>query len=212
MVAPILRCVSRGEFQKAKKIMFAQELVTGALDAGDWGGLARSNTEVYVKQRNSECCRVLQGFLSEYDESDKTREVKIAILYGAFHIKDLSSQLLSMGLEPAQSTSPLSELAAWTIPLEEKVPGLSASLFTRFGYPIAATALYLVLGTVDWYLLLRFVTEAIEAWTTPRGDNSVLASLAPGTAYLLTYIQRHTALHVRVSNVAVDWQRGLFDT
>jgi hypothetical protein len=140
---PIIENVSMGNIFAARKLAFAQQLISGVPDSGSWGGEALSDTEVRVKARNTECCRVLKGFLEEHEEAArvlalpeqsssvenipkttskissastastevKSSELKIAILYGAYHIEDLSAKLRAMGMKAESASS----LTAWSM-------------------------------------------------------------------------------------------------
>lgn len=137
---PIIENVSMGNMFAARKLAFAQQLISGVPDSGSWGGEALSDTEVRVKARNTECCRVLKGFLEEHEGAAKilalpdqlssvenipkttskisspstevkSSELKIAILYGAYHIEDLSAKLRAMGMKAESASS----LTAWTM-------------------------------------------------------------------------------------------------
>ena len=137
---PIIENVSMGNMFAARKLAFAQQLISGVPDSGSWGGEALSDTEVRVKARNTECCRVLKGFLEEHEgvakilalpdqlssvenipkttskisspsTEVKSSELKIAILYGAYHIEDLSAKLRAMGMKAESASS----LTAWTM-------------------------------------------------------------------------------------------------
>ena len=99
-----------------------------------------------VSARNSECCRILEAFSNEFltdgpceatktsglddtdttaptataIEIDKNSSRRIAVLYGAFHLKDLTSRLSRMGFELMQQNKPVELLPAWTMTREEE--------------------------------------------------------------------------------------------
>ena len=123
--------------------------------AGDWGGESRSDVAVRVGERNKECIRILQCFLtataaavqvdaSDADAHEKQQQKqqqqkprKLAILYGAYHISDLKSKIEStLNLSPvpslsagSSSTDVSSSVLAWTIPLplSDKQPSSSTT-------------------------------------------------------------------------------------
>lgn len=97
-------------------------------DSGGWGGEAQSDIEVRVRARNEECCRILSNLLrdraayvSEHDTAAK--EVKIAILYGAYHIADLATKFTEeMGLKYDEEFNIKAQFFnAWTIEKEATV-------------------------------------------------------------------------------------------
>ena len=140
-IIPITQYLLQFNLGAARKLAFAQQLISGMPDAGAWGGEALSDIEVRVRARNAECCRVLMCFLQEYDEKvsmspqraqdsqNTTPQVtntsspivpplKVAILYGAYHVDDLQTKLQSMGLKKLQTatgTCDTGKLAAWTM-------------------------------------------------------------------------------------------------
>jgi hypothetical protein len=129
-IVPITQYLLRFKWNAAKKLAFAQQLISGMPDAGAWGGEALSDIEIRVRARNAECCRVLMHFLEEHSEqvSSSQRELgqgspvvaplKVAILYGAYHIDDLRTKLQTMGLkrlQKAAGTCDASKLTAWTM-------------------------------------------------------------------------------------------------
>jgi hypothetical protein len=157
VLLPIFEHISNGNFFAAKKLAFAQQLISGVPDAGSWGGEALSDTEVRIKARNTECCRVLQCFLEEHsntvqesipitqEEINQIKDrplllppehLKIAILYGAYHISDLSKRLTKMGLKK-ESTS---ALTAWSMdsPFTDPLHSLSPSSLSPLSSSISS--------------------------------------------------------------------------
>ena len=132
-IVPITQYLLRFNLKGAKKLAFAQQLISGMPDAGAWGGEALSDIEVRVRARNAECCRVLMHFLEEYSEQVSLASthphgttssnpviapLKVAILYGAYHIDDLQTKLQALGLKKDQvavGATAVSKLAAWTM-------------------------------------------------------------------------------------------------
>lgn len=293
---PIIEHISKGNLFAAKKLAFAQQLISGVPDSGAWGGEALSDTEVRVKARNRECCRVLKGFLDEHEEGARKRsltaaprpaertssdakstypqqgegksdEIKVAILYGAYHIGDLSAKLKAMGLKSESASS----LTAWTMDcpsnerathhssrsgvharkskrgseeVEGNIFGLRSvvQVLSRVKSPALSVAVagicttYLVLGALDWWLLIDFLVEVGKSISSTistersgnaltgilmqflMGDSDTLltddakifeASLA--VLYGVAYVQRHLWALRTASSVGVQWDRGLFD-
>ena len=290
VLLPIFDHISKGNLFAAKKLAFAQQLISGVPDSGSWGGESLSDTEVRVKARNAECCRVLKGFLDEHEVSVHDRasqlsvnlltkqrknesaelkdddELKVAILYGAYHIGDLSTKLKSMGLKSESVAS----LTAWNMeyPSEshlapspdstseavinavdvkntaKSVPiGFQSVLnsFKKVQYPFltigvaSACTFYLVLGALDWYLLIDFLVEVGHSTlkSTIMDENSVLIGflqqlfelgstnvlsendkvleISFALIYTVAYVQRHLFALRTASTVGVQWDRGLFE-
>ena len=303
VLLPIFDHISRGNLPAAKKLAFAQQLISGVPDSGAWGGEALSDTEIRVRARNAECVRVLRGFLDEHDQNVRRREsnkvstamskqrnveesvatlqplnndneLKVAILYGAYHIEDLSTKLKNMGLK-AESVS---SLTAWNMdypvkstatlqppstssPITSAMSDLSGagskslkrSKSSIFGIKSMVQLLktvrrplltigvagvcttYLVLGALDWYVLIDFLVEVGEnifkSSTDDRGsailgyiqrlfelnnnsslnENDKILELSIAVIYFVAYVQRHLFALRTASTVGVQWDRGLFE-
>lgn len=304
VLLPIFEHISKGNFFAAKKLAFAQQLISGVPDAGSWGGEALSDTEVRIKARNTECCRVLQCFLEEHSEtlkdSTSTAEfnldciedglrsslpqneekypvnLKIAILYGAYHISDLSKRLTKMGLKKESTSS----LTAWSmdspftdplssLPISSPIPSSSSisseikktlpsvdknkfliannkKKYRNQSTPFSKTALlaglvgilcttYLVLGALDWFVLIDFLVEIIKRITSTTivskdsfissllnrliednsnfslTENDKIVEISFAVVYTVAYVQRHIAAQRTASFVGVQWDRGLFE-
>ena len=224
VIGPILQCLLRGQIKDARRILFGQELVTGLADSGEWGGAAFSNTNVRVGARNEECLRVLESIvkeeqkkgrsLADLNSEDALKELRVAILYGAFHSRDLTNKLSAAGytLESKEDknqgdcSNRISEhhLTAWSV-ASPQVTTFAPQVLLGSGLVLA----YLFLGALDWYLLLYLLGEGARvAWTEASSD---LTTPVLSLFYLATYVQRHSGLFNRASSVGIDWQEGLFD-
>lgn len=106
-LVPIARNFFAGNIFMARKIAFAQRILSGVVDGGEYGEEAASDVGVMVGARNSECMRMLNQLIEEirFISSEegarggmsKKNEVNIAILYGAFHTNDLRNRLINQG-------------------------------------------------------------------------------------------------------------------
>lgn len=232
VLVPIVECLLTGDINGARKLAFAQEILAGLPDAGEWGGAAKSDVEVRVKARNAECCRVLDSFLR-----GGAAPPRIAVLYGAYHIEDLSKRFVSMGLRPVSTLpsaaaltpnsldtskveDPPSHLVAWSMRRPRSQAGgmlsTPASLVATIG---TATPLYLLFGGLDWWLLLHLSAAGVAFWSNggPGGaanvvpDSPVISPVAVALIYFMTYVQRRLALLQTISQVGLEWQRPLFE-
>ncbi|CAN0040496.1 unnamed protein product, partial [Hapterophycus canaliculatus] len=95
LASSIAESVLKGDFFTAKKLGFAQQIVSGQAGGGNWG----QSDEIVVKARNSVVV----------DETERALEDgcrKIMILYGGLHMQDLKSQL-------CKQLGATSEAAGW---------------------------------------------------------------------------------------------------
>eukprot|EP01036_Dinobryon_divergens_P029509 gene29509-38613_t len=112
VIVPILEMLLSGQFVDAKKLAFAQELLSGIPDAGSWGGEALSDTAVRIIARNKECCRNSDDSTATLDGSLQHGEgrLTVAVLYGAYHVNDLAERFVNdLGLVPSTTTTATAE-------------------------------------------------------------------------------------------------------
>lgn len=201
-VIPFCMNLVNCRFAEARRIAFAQQLLTGLPDSGRFGGEAMSDTDVLVRARNEECMRVVDLFVAEANNrssgSGERAECKIALLYGAYHCIDLQSRLRSRGFALTRSST----ATAWTMSYPSGGAEDHDVATAREALSVAALGLaYLLLGAADWFILLRFTSDALLA-----GGPADLLGLALWT---LLYAQRHVFVLNGLSS-AVVWDRPLF--
>lgn len=216
VLVPIIQHLIRFEMAAATKLAFAQQLIAGLPDAGEWGGLALSDTFVRVHTRNIECCRVLKRVLEEFENNtiesiqanqSAAKNLKIAVLYGAYHVDDLRGKFRSMGLQAAselsfpdslKTKSHRSRLTAWTMPQpfskavvasfdSDSSSGESVAILNRYNdllttvFAVIACSVYLILGALDWVLLFDFIVDAtrhiIDKHTLPSSHTALVTTM-----------------------------------
>ena len=121
---PILENLLTFNILEAKKIAFAQSILSGVSDSGDLGGEAMSDVDIRVKARNEAVYSSLCGFIDEYTSDSESnsndlmkekslqvgkidssygggsrddKTLNIAVLYGAYHILDLRQRIRMLG-------------------------------------------------------------------------------------------------------------------
>jgi len=242
-VIPVLKLASVGQLDLARKLAFAQTLVSGVPDSGSWGGEARSDVEVRVRSRNKECIKCIEWVLLKgledvrarsavpgpgsgsgsegrlWKQPPPDRPLSIAVLYGVYHIGDLHTRLKRLGFKLQQqqqqkeSKGESEALRAWEI-------NLTTGQAVSFGGAAllgTAAAAYLVLGTLDWLLLLRLGLQTVLSGGADsvlgQGDAELSSAVDWGfmAVYAILYYQRHAMVLRAVSNVGVAWDRGLFE-
>jgi hypothetical protein len=225
IVGPVLNCIFAGNLREARKLAFAQQMMSGLPDAGSWGGEAMSDTTVRVKARNRKCLNILQSFYQEISakNSDSTKK-RIAILYGAYHINDLHNNLEDMGLI---KTEPDSKIVAWSMNTrgsllksddlhnDNPLKHVAEILMSRQGVALLfVVPLYLAVGAFDWWALVKLISHGIEtiiSWEARENDNvSIVASLGFGIVYFGAYIARHVSILRGFSQYGVQWEQPLF--
>ena len=278
VIVPIVEMVLSGNSMEAKKLAFAQELLSGIPDAGvpeenrsfyllviclsvclsvcrsagSWGGEALSDTAVRISARNKECCRVLSAFLDEFQRccaedrrSTLTFPVKggalnIAVLYGAYHINDLSIRFVDdLGLTrdnpnyavewSADRPNPPQALSCWSIKKSSfgsRDNSAQTAMSNAGWFPhvplqpllvlFSGVGLYLFLGAMDWLLLCDLLAKALQVSVEGQGAVRELLggwavdSTVLAALYLMFYIQRHLYLLRQIGSVGIQWDRGLF--
>jgi hypothetical protein len=224
----------RRSLQLVRKLAFAQHILSGAADSGAWGGEASSDIAVRVYARNAECCRILDAFVEEaarghdINGNSPHSTVDIAIIYGAYHIADLTRRLCEQhGFTTARNRS-ADALTAWSIPLSKTSAASATSGGSRLRTYVTTAAfavVYLAVNATDWWVLFQLLAQLAES-TTQHAHNlnsaadssvgaigevrSVVVSLGKAVGYAVLYVLRHNAVLRSLSYSAVHWDRGLF--
>jgi hypothetical protein len=218
-ISPVLNTalnyLSIGRFDDAKKLLFAQQLVSGVVDDGEWGGMSKSDISVRVIARDRECCRILERFLYDYTKgATDLSNRSIAVLYGAYHISDLRSRFISLGLTELPGEE---YLTAWSISRKYFTTANEATAspidIIRSNFSLISIAIvYLIVGAIDWVLVIRFISESLEDVLLQVSSSSSLDLTTGATFfYLILYVWRHIWLQSYISSVGIQWDRGLFD-
>jgi hypothetical protein len=126
-------------------------------------------------------------------------------------------------------------LTAWSIKLPTAGGTSSPGDVATYAPILITGALYLLVSTFDWLILLRLVINAVRGFpsvgevlgqTAARmlggaailDDSLDLAHITDdqvvdtsiGVVYLSLYLQRHNALLQSFSTQVIDWNKGLF--
>ena len=211
VLIPISQNLLARNFNEVKRIGFAQQLMTGLADSGSYGGEAMSDVDVLVGERNNECIRVLKSFIEDAIKSNATsnKDYRIAILYGAYHIKDLQLQLANMG---CKATEPVNrELTVWNMTYPtSNIPNDMAKIAIEVVPMGLFAAVYLTLGAVDWWLLIKIFSTAIDY--ANNFDNNLVVAISFMVGYTALYVQRHLVVFRYLSSSAISWDKPLFDS
>jgi hypothetical protein len=195
-----------------------------------------------VEERNKAAVEALEGVLADEERP------RVAVLYGVYHLKDLARRLEDLGLRPdtgaeakaqlgkeAPVLPPDNSLVAWRIAM----PGGGAAAgggrgVQRYAAALVVGSLYLVVSTLDWFVLLRLVIKAIEALpllpsvaslstasdalpvpiptvSLDSVSDDQVVDFSLGVLYLSLYIRRHRDILVSFTTGIVDWNQGLYE-
>jgi len=228
-ILPILHKLSKFQYLDASRLAFTQQLLSGLADAGSWGGEAQSDIAVRITARNQECCRTLRFFLSNLPNkniSSAHPTMKVAVLYGAYHIQDLKRRFveelrMKMDLKYKKSLTvwSISSLGTEDLDLNGEVQwtqGKQDLLLKLLDFStttiLAISALaYVALGVIDWWIGLELILKNFEhilSVTEEIQDKIVFSSAT--LAYIVLYVQRHLYFLRKISYVGIQWDRGLF--
>jgi hypothetical protein len=182
--------------------------MTGLADSGSFGGEAMSDVDVLVGERNNECIRVLKSFVDDAIKSSSNSDYRIAILYGAYHIKDLQLKLSNMGCKAVGQTN--QELTVWNMPYPtSNVSNEKVKLITEV-VPIGFFAtVYLALGAIDWWVLIKIFSSGFDY--VNNYDNNLVVAISFMVGYTALYVQRHLVVFRYLSSSAISWDKPLFD-
>jgi hypothetical protein len=182
-VAPGLRALlvalGRLDLGAASRLSFAQTLASG--EATQAGSLAGS----LVRWRNERA-------IAEVDRAIEAGCGRVALVYGALHMRDLRQRLqsryeLMAASEPQWQT-------AWSIPLSPE----SEEGPTELIPPAAALLLLLSIDASDWIEVIGGTLTAL------LGDQSSL-DLATACLTPLLYLVRHAVLYLAIQRWAFEW-------
>ena len=217
-LSPALRelvlALGRLDFGAASRLSFAQTLAAGEATQG--GSLAGA----LVRWRNA---RALQ----EVERARAAGCERIALLYGALHMRDLRAKL--QGKYRLVSVGEPEWVTAWAIPLpaaggaaagavgapDEEVEAAESPVTPReLVFPAAALLALLTVDGSDWLELVRTLATAVgTAAAAILGDDlslpsSVTAGGASGPEAALAavlYLGRHALLYLALQRWAFQW-------
>lgn len=194
---PVMQAILTGNLQEARRLVFAQLLVSGQTSGG--------RDLLLVRKRNSVA---LQKFLGSIDEHEKSKN---AMLYGAMHCKDLQSRFEKLGY----SVSNVEWRTAWSVSvptfgsgnMEEPTVSFAANKDKRswgnFAMPVDPTdlgiglvlvPLYLIIGGFDWIGTVKDIAQSLDG-----------GSVVDSFAIAIFYLMRHLAMYLGLSKFVVEW-------
>lgn len=162
--------------------------------------LYRQNSVLISKKNNDE-----DPVTDSVETNPVDEELKIAVLYGAYHINDLTKRFINdIGLTPKPSDSPVnSQITAWTVPNATKKPistqlaselegSLKSNMEKRHNLtlgvgfeglsPNTAVTLvscfmgYLIVGALDWWVLVDLFARTLELLTKHDNNISIISN------------------------------------
>ena len=227
---PTLHQLSQLRFLAADRLAFTQQILSGLVDAGSWGGASKSDIEVRIHARNRECCAVLKSFLHDLAERPNTatfnRTKKIAVVYGVYHIDDLKQRFaeeLSLQVDdgfaltlPVWTVSSVTQAHEnsqnWNRITPEEFWRQSFSLPSTILVLMGSAALYVGVGVMDWWVTTELIVRTIERISTgiegSLSDDAI--DVIAALTYVWLYVQRHWWCLQRINYSGIQWDRGLF--
>lgn len=208
---PVMEALLTGNIVEARKLVFAQLLVSGQTAGGRDSNLVRKRNSVAM-QKMMDCIESGDGSVS--NNSGNASSHKNALLYGAMHCQDLQSRFQKMGY----NVSNVEWRAAWSVSLptvlgngkelsqrvanksEQRVGGNSWGNFALIGDPkdiaigLVLVPLYLLIGGLDWIGTIQDISQSMEG-----------GSLLDAGAISIFYIMRHLAMYLGLSKFVVEW-------
>lgn len=216
MISPIflpsIQSLLTGNILNARKLIFAQVVVSGQTAGGQDLNI--------VRRRNSVALDTLLKTIENTTSNSKSDSDKItnsnnnAVLYGAMHCQDLLSRLEKMGY----SLRKVEWRKAWSVNVPTfgtgenlsstmtKTPGrssatssimsdfVSANDLSDIAFGLVIVPLYLLIGGLDWLATVKDIATSVDdsLWTE-AGATSVF------------YVIRHLVLYVALSKFVVEW-------
>lgn len=203
---PSVESVLSGNLLDARKLIFAQLLVSGQTAGGQDFNL--------VRKRNTFALNTIMDKVMK--TSNRTRKINTstrnAVLYGAMHCQDLQSRLERSGFtlrkvewRKAWSVNvPLFGTGETTTSKGRKTTSdnnpllvsdfVSANDPNDIGVGLVIVPLYLAIGGLDWISTIRDISQAVDQslWT----ETALVA---------MFYVLRHLALYCGLAKFVIEW-------
>ncbi|CAM9212419.1 unnamed protein product [Ectocarpus fasciculatus] len=224
LASSIAESVLSGDFFTAKKLGFAQQIVSGQAGGGNWG----QSDAIVVKARNQVVVEETERALAEGCR-------KIMVLYGGLHMQDLTSQLCkrldatrdiagwrTAWVVPTKArqkanaaTSPVpprmtsADAAAGRLEQGQGQVGMlgdetNADGMARWG-PLGVAALaYVAVGAWDWTDTVEALARELETGGPP------LEAFGSALLVFTLYVARHAYLYYGLARWLVQWEKKLF--
>lgn len=173
------------------------------------------------------------------DTKTPMKDYKIAVLYGAYHIQDLAERFenqLDLQRTTKMDSDIIPDFTAWSVNLPSlSVNGLNDTEASILGaismrsmsvtenyanmlkwsrkwiFPFTCLLAYLLVGALDWWVLIKVVVQDIQPFASSSASNSSeMQDVVFSVAYFILYLQRHLFLLRSVSSVGIQWDKGLF--
>ena len=207
--APSMQSLLSGNILNARKLIFAQAVVSGQTAGGKDLNI--------VKRRNDVALNTITNVLemNSLMSKDETKRKKYALLYGAMHCQDLQSRFEKLGFTVQQ----VKWRKAWgvnvpTFGMGENLASLGSSnkndvqrrnnsIMSDFvstnsasdiAIGIVIVPIYLLIGGMDWLVTVNDIAQNV--------DQSLWLD-AGATA--LFYIIRHLASYLALAKFVVEW-------
>lgn len=213
MISPIfvpsLESLLSGNLLNARRLIFAQLLVSGQTAGGQDLNL--------VRKRNSVALNILMNKVEKpYRRNQSMRTNNHAVLYGAMHCQDLQSRLEKMGY----SLKKVEWRKSWSVNVpkfgvgenlmfgenrarqggDNKINPMfmsdfaSANTPSDIGVGLVIVPLYLLIGGLDWLGTAKDIACALDGslWTE-------------AVAVTVFYVLRHLALYMSLAKFVVEW-------
>lgn len=224
MISPIfvpsLQSLITGNILNARKLIFAQVVVSGQTAGGkDLNIIQRRNLVALntlmnvIKSKANEACTALDTKGSTDSNNNIVQSRRYALLYGAMHCQDLQSRMEKMGFVLRK----VEWRKAWSVNVPTFGMGennlalvgknnnspRSNSIMSDFvssnspsdiAIGIVIVPIYLLIGGLDWLVTVNEIAQSLDQslWT----DSIVTAIL---------YVIRHLALYLALAKFVVEW-------
>ena len=187
---PVLESFLTGNFHEARKLVFAQMIVSGQQSSTD--------EKLLIIRRNEKAIESIKKSLETGSNH------RLAVLYGSMHCSHLRDKLIDLGFIPAKT----SWRTVWSVQTpsfgpSKSIGGALENPFISIVSPnaiiigLVVLPLYFLIGGIDWIAVLQDVTQEVET-----GDY-IDASIET-----LLYLTRHVLLYLSLAKFVVEWDGG----
>lgn len=205
---PVLESLFTGNLVEARRLVFAQMLVSGQTTGGRDENLIRKRNSVAIDKLVQNLDNTNETALDEKDTDPTETTTRYALLYGAMHCQDLQSRLQRMGY----GVTNVEWRTAWSVTVptfgslwststgERQVGNIAWGNFAidsdpkDIGIGLVVVPIYLLIGGLDWIGTIEGIAQSLE------NRNFTDAIFIVGF-----YLLRHLAMYIGLSKFVVEW-------
>jgi len=195
VLSALFSAITRFDFDTASRLSFAQILASGAATQRP------SRMDTLMSWRNERA-------IAEVDSAVNAGRESLALVYGAFHMRDLRAKLEAK--YRLVNVSDKDWITAWSIPLPTEQTELQS--LQNVGLPVLAYVAVLTLSAVDWFGFLKDLANVFRASPLAEGLGGFTSATTPSSDLIeplisvFFYFWRHAVVYLALLRWTFDWE------